>query len=84
MIDFFFIPFKIQISETIDVITTAANSGYRHFDTSEVYENTAQLGEGIRKVLLLGKVKRKDLFITAKVNILVVLFEADCDPFSLK
>lgn len=50
------------------MITTAANIGYRHFDTSEVYENTAKLGEGIRKVLLSGKVKRKDLFITAKVN----------------
>ncbi|OPL33522.1 hypothetical protein AM593_01668, partial [Mytilus galloprovincialis] len=59
---------RIQISETIDVITTATNIGYRHFDTSEVYENTAQLGEGIRKVLLLGKVKRKDLFITAKLG----------------
>ncbi|VDI18809.1 Hypothetical predicted protein [Mytilus galloprovincialis] len=59
---------RIQISEASDVITTAVNIGYRHFDTSEVYENTALLGEGIRKVLLLGKVKRKDLFITAKLG----------------
>ncbi|XP_071135776.1 1,5-anhydro-D-fructose reductase-like [Mytilus edulis] len=59
---------RIPISEAIDVITTAVNIGYRHFDTSEVYENTAQIGEGIRKVLLLGKVKRKDLFITAKLG----------------
>ncbi|XP_052090228.1 uncharacterized protein LOC127726815 [Mytilus californianus] len=61
---------RILLSETVDVITTAADIGYRHFDTAEFYSNITQTGEGIRKVLLSGKVKRKDLFITAKVNIL--------------
>ncbi|CAG2256562.1 unnamed protein product [Mytilus edulis] len=57
---------RILPNETISVITTAIDIGYRHFDTSEFYKNTTQLGDGLRQALLSGKVNRDELFITAK------------------
>ncbi|XP_076079752.1 aldo-keto reductase 1B-like isoform X2 [Mytilus galloprovincialis] len=59
---------RILPNETISVITTAIDIGYRHFDTSEFYKNTTQLGDGLRQVLLSGKVNRDELFITAKLE----------------
>ncbi|CAC5424557.1 AKR1A1 [Mytilus coruscus] len=58
---------RILPNETSDVISTAVAIGYRHFDTSEFYKNTTQLGDGLRQVLLSGKLKREELFITAKL-----------------
>ncbi|XP_071137197.1 1,5-anhydro-D-fructose reductase-like [Mytilus edulis] len=58
---------RILPNETISVITTAIDIGYRHFDTSEFYKNTTKLGDGLRQALLSGKVNRDELFITAKL-----------------
>ncbi|WP_105034956.1 aldo/keto reductase [Cryobacterium aureum] len=51
-------------SETADAVATAADAGYRLFDTAENYENEAGVGEGIRRSGLL----RDEVFVTTKLN----------------
>lgn len=44
---------------------TAVTTGYRHFDTAQVYGNERFLGEGWRRVGL----KREDIFVTTKIQV---------------
>jgi diketogulonate reductase-like aldo/keto reductase len=46
-----------------DVVHKALKMGYRHIDTAEMYQNEAEIGEGIAR----SGVARSDLFVTTKV-----------------
>ncbi len=49
--------------KTIDVILTAIDAGYRHFDTASKYGSEAALGKAIKQ----SGIKREDFFITTKI-----------------
>ena len=42
-------------------------AGYRHIDTAYIYEVEDKVGEGIKKAIDEGIVKREDLFIVTKI-----------------
>lgn len=52
-----------DIDEFSNTIKTALESGYRHFDSAQVYDNEHLLGESLKN----SNVKREDLFITTKI-----------------
>lgn len=43
-------------------------AGYRHIDCAYAYQNEDEVGNGIKKAIESGKVKREDIFITTKVG----------------
>jgi diketogulonate reductase-like aldo/keto reductase len=47
----------------VDVVKAALQSGYRHIDTAERYENETEVGEGLHA----SGIKRDDIFVTTKV-----------------
>lgn len=53
-------------------VETALDIGYRHFDTATLYNTELHLGNALKKGLDAGKVKRDDLFIVTKVQVLQV------------
>lgn len=55
--------FQIPPEETKDVVLSALENGYIHFDTAEAYFNEAEIGQALAE----SDVKREDLFITTKV-----------------
>ena len=59
--------FKVNEEE---VIEAALEAGYRHFDTAYVYRNEQALGNVVKKWIDANKIRRDELFITTKVNIL--------------
>jgi diketogulonate reductase-like aldo/keto reductase len=48
----------------VEGVADALRIGYRHIDTAQVYENEAEVGEGLRR----AGVPRRDVFITTKVQ----------------
>ncbi|XP_042227276.1 aldo-keto reductase family 1 member A1-like isoform X2 [Homarus americanus] len=54
--------------EVMEVLDTALECGYRHFDTAYAYSNEAAIGRSLKKWTSQGKVKREDLFITTKLS----------------
>ena len=58
---------KIENELTADVVQTAINCGYRHFDSACDYGNEVQAGEGLSKSFSSGAVTRDDLWITSKL-----------------
>lgn len=56
--------YRIQPSETADVVHAALDAGYRHFDSAQLYNNEAELGRAIRG----SGVDRKDVFLTTKIR----------------
>ncbi|HYW96597.1 MAG TPA: aldo/keto reductase [Bacteroidales bacterium] len=45
-------------------IVEAVETGYRHFDTAQMYNNEEEVGEGIRR----SGIDRKEVFITTKIS----------------
>ncbi|KAL6238732.1 hypothetical protein BDW75DRAFT_200832 [Aspergillus navahoensis] len=45
----------------------ALKVGYRHIDAAQCYGNEAEVGEGIKRALSEGIVKRSDIFVTTKL-----------------
>ena len=56
--------FQIPPEETAEAVAQALESGYRHIDTAEMYENEAEVGEAIRA----SGLKREDAFVTSKLS----------------
>lgn len=56
--------YRVQPSETADVVLVALDAGYRHFDSAQLYNNEAELGRAIRG----SGVDRKDVFLTTKIR----------------
>lgn len=56
--------YRVQPSETADVVLAALDAGYRHFDSAQLYNNEAELGRAIRE----SGVDRKDVFLTTKIR----------------
>ncbi|WP_045296591.1 aldo/keto reductase [Microbacterium trichothecenolyticum] len=55
--------FQTPPAETVDAVTAALRTGYRHIDTAAAYGNEREVGQGIRE----SGVKREDVFIETKV-----------------
>ncbi|KAK3104113.1 hypothetical protein FSP39_024519 [Pinctada imbricata] len=54
-------------NEVFEAVRSAIRNGYRHFDCAAIYRNEQAVGQGIKKVIVEGKVTREDLFITSKL-----------------
>ncbi|AUO22341.1 aldo/keto reductase [Pseudomonas sp. NC02] len=74
-----------DLTATTQAVTQALEAGFRHFDCAERYGNEAQVGAAIHDAVAAGKVRREDLFITAKLwnnnhrpERVVPAFEASC------
>lgn len=55
--------YLIDKADVKDMMQTALDAGYRHFDFAEIYGNQAEIGD----VLSRTDVAREDLFLTSKV-----------------
>ena len=58
---------KIENEITANVVQTAIDCGYRHFDAACDYGNELEAGQGFSKAIADGKVSREDLWITSKL-----------------
>ncbi|KAK9799423.1 hypothetical protein WJX73_008509 [Symbiochloris irregularis] len=59
---------KSKPGQVEEAVTVALKAGYRHIDCAEAYGNHAEVGKAFAKVFSEGKVKRKDVWITSKLN----------------
>jgi len=58
---------KVTKSSCADTVYHAIKTGYRLFDGAGDYGNEKEAGEGVRRALKDGIVKREELFITSKL-----------------
>ncbi|KAK7064103.1 Aldo-ket-red domain-containing protein [Favolaschia claudopus] len=58
---------KVTKSTCADTVYNAIKAGYRLFDGAGDYGNEKEAGEGVRRALQDGLVKREELFITSKL-----------------
>ena len=54
---------QLRDADCTKAVDFALNNGYRHIDTAQIYENEAEVGEGIAK----SGVARDQIFLTTKV-----------------
>lgn len=58
---------KPQINTLLIRQEKAIKAGYRLFDGAYDYQNEKEAGEGIRRAISEGLVKREDIFVTTKL-----------------
>ncbi|KAF2841412.1 Aldo/keto reductase [Patellaria atrata CBS 101060] len=58
---------KVGAETCADTVYNAIKAGYRLFDGAYDYANEKEAGEGIRRAIDEGLVKREDLFVTSKI-----------------
>jgi len=58
---------KVPTDTCADQVYNAIKLGYRHIDGAWDYTNSKQAGEGVRRAIDEGIVKREDMFITSKL-----------------
>ena len=56
--------FQIKPADTVEAVSTALKTGYRHIDTAEMYGNEKEVGEAIAK----SGLDRADVFVTSKLS----------------
>ncbi len=54
--------YELRGKECVEAVRIAIDSGYMHIDTAQIYENEAEVGEGIKK-----SGKRDKIFLTTKI-----------------
>lgn len=59
--------YLISNDDCRQVVATAINTGYRHIDTAQGYQNEAGVGAAIQSGIASGELRRKDLFLTTKL-----------------
>ena len=64
-------------SQCENAIQVALDIGYRHIDTAQMYENEKDIGNALNN----SKIGRDNLFITTKINTLVVKNDSINDSF---
>ncbi|QOQ78374.1 aldo/keto reductase [Aerococcus urinaeequi] len=62
--------YQIPLEETAEAVYQAIKVGYRLIDTATIYGNERETGQGIKRAIDEGLVRRKDLFVTSKLFIL--------------
>ncbi|KAF4826641.1 putative NAD(P)H-dependent D-xylose reductase xyl1 [Colletotrichum tropicale] len=58
---------KVPRETCADTVYNAIKTGYRLFDGAYDYQNEKETGEGVRRAIADGLVKREDIFITTKL-----------------
>ncbi|KAF2731962.1 Aldo/keto reductase [Polyplosphaeria fusca] len=58
---------KVPKETAADTVYNAIKVGYRLFDGAYDYQNEREAGEGIRRAIKEGLVKREDIFVTTKL-----------------
>eukprot|EP00461_Guttulinopsis_vulgaris_P007138 UN07186 len=53
--------------ECAEFVYNAIVAGYRHIDTAEIYQNEEEVGQGIKRAIDEGLVKREELFVVTKL-----------------
>jgi 2,5-diketo-D-gluconate reductase A len=56
--------FQIEPADTVEAVTLALETGYRHIDTAEMYGNEKEVGEAVRA----SGLDRAEVFVTSKLN----------------
>lgn len=64
--------YQIPLEETAEAVYQAIKVGYRLIDTATIYGNERETGQGIKRAIDEGLVRREDLFVTSKLFILQV------------
>ncbi len=55
--------YQVEPAETVEVVTTALEAGYRHVDTAQMYGNEAEVGAALHA----SGLPRDKLFVTTKI-----------------
>lgn len=55
--------FRLKGDDARDAVKSALSLGYRHIDTAQMYENEAEVGDG----LTASGIPRRDIFLTTKI-----------------
>lgn len=55
--------FRLKGDDAREAVKSALSLGYRHIDTAQIYENEAEVGDGITS----SGIPRREIFITTKV-----------------
>jgi len=55
---------RLPDGDAPQLVADAIDAGYRHIDTAEAYQNEAGVGQGLKR----AKVRRRDLWVTSKLQ----------------